>query len=494
MDFRTASLVFASCAVGYLLLRIRRRDHLSVPPGPPTHPLIGNILKLPSDAPWHTLLDYKKEYGDLVYLHGLGNRVLIVNSLPSINELLGKRWSTYSDRPTFTAVGELMGVEQSIGLMRYGDAWREQRKIMHSSLNITAVKQWRAVQQDLAVLLCKDFLDSPRDFMHHIRLTIARITLYVAYGIFAPNMEDPYVKDNEETMTIVGEGMSPGAFLCDIIPILKYSPSWVPFQRRIAKSKIVIHRTVYQPYEDIKKLVAEGTAPPSVTRDLITSENNDPLAVWTVSNIYAAGTETTAGAVQSFVLAMALNPQVQKRAQDEIDKIVGVDRIPTIADMADLPYIRAVMKETLRWHPSVPLSLPRRTAQDDIYNGFFIPKNTMVLPNIWAISRDTTDPEDFSPDRFLNESNRPVDPFEYVFGAGRRVCAGVHLAESSMFALMSCILFTFDIMPLPGKKLAPIFNGRHVSSPESFECTITPRSQSKAALVRQNAANVMMAS
>ncbi|KAJ7291720.1 cytochrome P450, partial [Mycena rebaudengoi] len=462
MDLRIASLIFASCTVGYLvLLKIRRKDHLSVPPGPPTNPLTGNILKLPSDAPWHTLLDYKKEYGDLVYLHGLGNRVLIVNSLPSINELLGKRWSTYSDRPTFTAVGELTGVEQSIGLMRYGDAWRAQRKIMHSSLNITAVKQWRAVQQDLAVLLCK---------------TISRITLYVAYGIFALNMEDPYVKDNEETMTIVGEGMSPGAFLCDIIPILKYSPSWVLFQRRIAKSKIVIHRTVYQPYEDIKKLVAEGTAPPSLTRDLITSGNNDPLAIWTVSNIYVAGTETTASAVQSFVLAMALNPQVQKRAQDEIDTMVGVDRMPTIADMADVPYVRGDSA-------LASFSIPRRTAKDDIYNGFFIPKNTMVLPNIWAISRDTTDPEDFRPDIFINEPNAPVDPFEYAFGAGRRVCAGVHLAESSMFALISCILFTFDIMPLPGKKLAPIFNGRHISSPEPFECTITPRSQSKAALV-----------
>ncbi|KAF7331084.1 O-methylsterigmatocystin oxidoreductase [Mycena venus] len=467
------------CAAGYLLLR-SRKEHPPFAPGPPANPIVGNILQLPTSAAWFKCMEWKAKYGDLVYLHGIGKSVLIVNNLSCVTDLLERRWSIYSHRPTFTAVGELMGVDQSLALMSYGEEWREHRKIVHGSLNPTAVKKWHAVQQEMAALLNKDLLNDPREFQHHIRLTASRIVLYVGYGLFAPDMEDPYIQDNEKTMDIIGHGMSPGAFLCDLFPILKYSPSWVPFQRRIAESKKVIERT--------------GMAPPSLAKDLIMSGNDESYfqnrATWAVSSMYGAGTETTSATVQTFVLAMALYPNVQKRAQDEIDTVVGLDRMPVIADMPQLPFIQALIKETLRWHPPVPLSIPHRTTQDDIYEGFFIPKDTIVFPNIWAITRDTSNPEEFNPDRFLLESDKPVDPFGYVFGTGRRICTGMHLAENSVFAMVSGILFAFNIASPTGAKLVPRFNSKHISSPENFECTITPRSEAKAELVRQIAADV----
>ncbi|KAJ6573811.1 cytochrome P450 [Mycena vulgaris] len=496
MNFIIASSTAAiACLIVYLLLRKNRGSDQPFPPGPPTQPVIGNILRLPTGAAWHTLMEWKIQYGDLVYLRGLGSRVLVVNSLSSIQELFEKGWNIYSHRPKFIAVGELMGLDQSLALMPYCEEWREHRKITHAALNTAAVKKWHTVQQDLAAIMVKDILDDPHNFFCHIRLTASRIVLYVGYGFFAPDMQDPYVADNEETMDILGRGMAPGAFLCDLVPILKYSPSWVPFQRQIRQSKKVIERTVYQPYRDVKKLAESGTAPPSLARDLITSGNTEPefehRATWAVSTMYGAGTETTAGTVHTFILAMALNPMVQKRAQTEIDNIIGTDRIPVIADMDQLPYLRALIKETLRWHPPVPLSIPRRTAKDDIYNGFFIPKDTIILPNIWAISRDTSDPEDFNPDRFLC-ANAPVDPFDYVFGVGRRICTGVHLAENSLFAMISSVLATLDISPVAGETLIPKFSPKHISSPELFECMITARSKAKAELMRERAADLSM--
>ncbi|KAJ7593294.1 cytochrome P450 [Mycena floridula] len=165
-----------------------------------------------------------------------------------------------------------------------------------------------------------------------------------------------------------------------------YSPSWVRFQRQIAESRKVVERTVYQPYMDVGTMVKKGTAPPSLARDLITSENEDPKfqnrATWAVSAIYGAGTETTSGTVLTCILAMAIYPQFQKRAQEEIDNVVGPDRQPCGADMVQLPFTKALIKETLRFL-NISLAIPRRTAEDDIYNGFFVPKDTIVFPNIW---------------------------------------------------------------------------------------------------------------
>ncbi|KAJ6516763.1 cytochrome P450 [Mycena vitilis] len=494
MDPLFASLTIASMILVYLGFH-RRGGSQPVPPGPSTRPIIGNSFKLPSAEPWLTLLEWKKEYGNLVYLHGLGNRILVVNSLASVRELFENRWSLYSHRPMFIAAGELMGIDQSFTFMPYGDEWRECRKITHGTLNTTAVKKWHRAQEDIAVVMSKDILDRPQQIYSHIRLTASRIVLYVGYGFFAPDMQDPYIADNEETMDIIGKAMAPGAFLCDLIPALKYSPSWVPFQRQIKRSKEVIYRTVYKPYMDVKTQVESGTAPPSLSRDLLSSPRSDPRIdnrnAWSVSSMYGAGTETTAGTVQTFVLAMALHPTVQERAQTEIDNVIGLDRMPVISDMADLPFVRASIKETLRWHPPVPLGLPRRAAQDDFYDGFFIPKNTTVFPNIWAISRDTADPEKFNPDRFMGP-DAPVDPFEYVFGFGRRICTGVYLAENSIFAMVSAILATFNISSIDGETLTPIFSPNHISGPEHFECSMTPRSDAKAGLIKQRAEEISM--
>ncbi|KAJ7491280.1 cytochrome P450 [Mycena latifolia] len=488
MDPALASVyVVLVCTVGYLVLLRNRRNGPPLAPGPPASLIVGNILQLPTAAAWHKSMEWKMKYGDLVYLHGFGKNALFVNSLSSINELFEKRWSIYSHRPIFTAVGELMGVNQSLALMPYCDEWREHRKIVHGALNPTAVKKWHTVQQDMAALMTKDLLDNPREFLHHIRFSASRIVLYVAYGLFAPDMHgDPYIRDNEETMDVIGRGMAPGAFLCDLFPICDEAQSWVPFQHRIAEAKKIIRRTVYQPYKDVQKLVVQGIAPPSISKDLIVSGNYnsqqlEDRAAWAVSSMY--GGNKTSSTVQTFVLAMALNPAVQKKAQDEIDAVVGVGRMPIIADMPRFPFTHALIKETLRWHPPVPLSIPHRTAEDDIYKGLFIPKDTIVFPNIWY---------NFNPDRFLAVSNSPADPFDYVFGTGRRICTGKHLAENSLFAMISGILFAFHIAPHPGEKLVPLFNSKHVSSPEPFKCTITPRSEAKAELVRQITADVTM--
>ena len=123
---------------------------------------------------------------------------------------------------------------------------------------------------------------------------------------------------------------------------------------------------------------------------------------------------------------MVLNPEVVRKAQEELDRVVGKDRLPDFSDREDLVYIDAVVKEIVRWAPPLPICVPNRTIRDDVYRGYFIPAGATVIQNIWAILRDPTiypNPEAFDPDRFLKDGRlNPLvfNPEDRIFGTGRR--------------------------------------------------------------------------
>jgi cytochrome P450 len=110
------------------------------------------------------------------------------------------------------------------------------------------------------------------------------------------------------------------------------------------------------------------------------------LHKWSAASMYLGGSDTTVAALMTFFLAMAVFPEVQKRAQEELDRVTGGERLPVTSDKASLPYIEAVMKETHRWHPIGPMALPHCSTQEDSINGYRIPKGAMLLPNNWCVS------------------------------------------------------------------------------------------------------------
>ncbi|KAI0704573.1 cytochrome P450 [Earliella scabrosa] len=462
------------------------------PPGPPARPLLGNLPKLPLTEAWTELTKYKDIYGDLVFFHGLGNNVLVINSMKIINDLLEKRGNVYSDRPNFTVVGELMGLGQSMPLLPYREEWRMQRKLAHSALSPAAVKKYYTIQEDLAAILAKQLIDSPEDFFDHIRLTASRLILSITYGLSVDTADSEYITHAEETMNMISKATVPGAFLCDFLPFLKYLPSWVPFQQSAQNGKAMIERLVTKPFERVKRDMEKGVAPPSLTQDLLSAESKGEdlhhHIKWSTGSLYGAGGETTYATVITCIMAMALNPEKLKLAQEEIDRVVGTDRLPTIGDRGHLPYINAIIKETMRWHPALPLGLARCTAQDDVYEGFEIPGGTIVVPNVWAIAfeeKGPYDPKSFVPERFLevDEEDLPVDPTSWAFGFARRLCPGKYLAENSLFILISTILAVFDIAPPRDAELDVKFAAGLVSYPLPFKCSITPRSTSRASQV-----------
>lgn len=175
---------------------------------------------------------------------------------------------------------------------------------------------------------------------------------------------------------------------------------------------------------------------------------------------FEAGAGTTAAAMMSWLLCMVLHPEELAKLQKHIDETVGVDRLPTFEDMPNLPRVRAVAKETLRWRPVTAGGVPHLSEKDDVYNGMFIPAGTNVHANQWAIHREEAlypDPETFKPDRWLDPSyptyHDPLTQYPNLqnysaFGFGRRICPGMHIAERSLNLLIARIAWACDI----GKK------------------------------------------
>ncbi|RXW14807.1 hypothetical protein EST38_g11043 [Candolleomyces aberdarensis] len=186
-------------------------------------------------------------------------------------------------------------------------------------------------------------------------------------------------------------------------------------------------------------------------------------------------------------------PEVQKRAQKEIDEVVGYGRLPDFNDRPQLVYLEALIMELLRWHQPAPLAIAHSTSEDDVYEGYFIPKDTVVMGNIWHILHDPEtypDPFNFNPDRFIKDGkiNPQVTNPEAVFGFGRRICPGQYIAVDTLYVLISSVLAVFDVsVPKDANgnpDIKPSFSIGLICHPDPPKCSITPRSDRHKELVQ----------
>jgi len=296
----------------------------------------------------------------------------------------------------------------------------------------------------------------------------------------------------------------------DLPSTVKYIPTWFPgaqFQRDAKVWRGVTAAAKNRPFAVVKKNKAAGQIeqPSFVSSLLDDNEVNrggdaeEDVIRDVAGTLFGGGSDTIAGTLLIFFLAMTLYPEVQAKAQAEIDRVIG-DRLPSVKDKESTPYLNALVKETLRWHPIGPNGVPHRLLQDDIYNGYLIPAGTIITVNVWGILHDEAhfpDPFTFNPDRFLpNADPAPkdgtIDPWTVAFGYGRRICPGIHVAENGLWLAVATVLASFDIRnrvdPATGAATAqepPRFVGGNMSFPEPFICDVKPRSKESAERVRE---------
>ncbi|KAF8581539.1 cytochrome P450 [Ramaria rubella] len=476
----------------FLLLYILHKKRASLPPGPQPWPIIGNALDMPKEKAWLRYTEWMKTYGDIVFLSIFNRKIVILNSPQAAKDLLHKRSSIYSDRPYMAMGGDLVGWDHGLSLTPYGEQLRLRRRLIHQVLNPRSVQVfWPAVELQTAKFLNR-LLESPDLLVDHIRHMVAATVLKISHGYTVLEAEkDPFVALAETALGQFSLSTAPGAFLVDVLPWLMYVPSWMPgagFLRTAAAWRKNLFFTADAVHSYAKREIAKGTAVRSFASEHLSAPHTPEteFAVkWTAFSIYGGGADTTVSAMSTFFLAMCTHPEVQAAGKAEIDRVIGNERLPTIEDRDNLPYIGAIVKEVMRWGPVLPAGIPHRLMKEDNYLGQRIPAGSIVISNIWGMTHDPEafpEPSEFRPDRFMKSDNPPAafDPAQLIFGFGRRICPGRHLAEPTLFLSVAMTLATFNIskaLDESGKIIEPVRDWLPgtISHPRPFRCEIKPR-------------------
>ncbi|KNZ73173.1 O-methylsterigmatocystin oxidoreductase, partial [Termitomyces sp. J132] len=487
-----ASLFFLSVAF-ILFLKKSHQKRARLPPGPPGHPFIGHVLKIPAESQDLALYKLGKTYGDVMYLEMFGRPIVVLNSVEAAIDLLDKRSANYSDRPHFP-IFELMGWRETLTFTGSGKLFKKYRRLCQEHLKSTKIIVYQPVQRQATRILLQNLLSDDSLRNDWIRRFSTSIIMRVAYGHQITSDDDPYLDITENTSIALGNAGAPGTTPVDFFPFLQNFPSWFPgaYYAGFARSqKGAIRKLHDYPFDNVKAELAAGTAKPAFASHELQSLSLDEadnssniLDIKGVAGVmYCAGAETTWATLSVFFLAMVLHPECQKRAQQEIDSVVGPGRLPEFSDRESLPYVDCILQETLRWNPVVPSGIPHRSLEDDIYRGMFIPKGSLVIGNTRGMALDEkvyTDAQAFNPSRYLPLPEGNHEPYPHPFGFGRRICPGRHLADASVWIAMASILATFDILkPIgsDGKEITPEvkFSTGITSQPSTFYCHIRPR-------------------
>ncbi|KAI0326116.1 cytochrome P450 [Cubamyces sp. BRFM 1775] len=324
----------------------------------------------------------------------------------------------------------------SLGFKPYDDDWRRTRRELWQYLQPSAVTQWHPIQTRESRSFLQCLLHDPHDLHKLIQLSFCRSLLSIGYGLPARDVTTRYVDLLSEIDAGISEAYDPTIFF---IPWLRYLPCWFPggrWKTGIQKWRRQASSVLEVPFDAAMNVMARGDIQPSVLTELLDKLQNGEMpgldqgfVKTVVGAIFTAGADTvdiTSGAFFAFFCAMIMYPDVQKRAQQELDALVGPDRLPESTDRPSLTYISAIVKEVLRWHILTPLGMSHRCMEDDVYREWVIPENATVMANVWAILHDPErfpEPDAFRPERFLKDGKldpNAVDPVTLIFGYGRR--------------------------------------------------------------------------
>ncbi|KAF5349123.1 hypothetical protein D9756_009490 [Leucocoprinus leucothites] len=447
----------------YCLLKRWKRQPLA--PGPPGYPIIGNLFDMPTKSSYLTFTEWAKKYdSEILNINVCGTNIVILNSLRLITELFDKRSAIYSSRPQFTMISDLMGWGFLFSSMPYDDHWRRRRRLFQRFFPASRASELQPQQRTHVRRLLPRLMDPKQNFAQSLRHFTGGVAITLAYGIDVKPANDPFIDVSERAISLLNQASAPGKYLVDIIPLLKYVPDWFPgaqFKRDAKEWRKVTMRFREAPFRATKRDMDMGVASPSYTATCLENINANTMQERlareeevkdTAAIFFGGGTDTTMSVLLTFMLAMTRYPSAQLKAQEELDKVVGPDRLPDFRDSPNLPYLNALLREVMRWHPTAPSAVPHSTTEDDICDGYFIPKGSIVIPNNWAVLQDANtypNPTYFDPQRFLTSSGKldpdVINPADVIFGFGRRACPGAHMARSTMFITAACILHTMSI-------------------------------------------------
>ncbi|KAM3920539.1 cytochrome P450 1B1-like [Leptodactylus fuscus] len=467
------SFVFLICLEACLW--VRGHGQKKSLPGPFPWPLVGNAMQL-GQMPHLTFCKMAQLYGNIFKIK-LGSRdIVVLNGESTIRQALVKHSAEFAGRPNFSSFKVVSG-GKSMAFGAYGDLWKAHKKIAHSTLRAfstintetTRLFEQHVVGEAEDLIQVFLHLSSGGKYFypyHECTVAIANVMCALCFG-------KRYSHDDHEFKALLARndkfGQTVGAgSLVDLLPWLQSFPNPV--------------RSLYQSFKDlnieffyfVKDKVSQHrqTYNPEVTRDMSDAfieiidygvgageVLSKEYVEGTVTDLLGAGQDTNSVALTWILLLLIKYPHIQKKLQEEIDKVVGQDRRPTAEDRAQLPYVEAFIYESLRFSSFVPLTIPHSTTSDVIIDGFYIPKDTIVFVNQWSVNHDVdkwTNPDQFQPERFLDENGQLNKDLIYgvmIFSLGRRRCIGDQLSMLQLFLFTSILLHQCSFHSDPKEEL-----------------------------------------
>ncbi|KAL5737436.1 hypothetical protein ACOSP7_030197 [Xanthoceras sorbifolium] len=460
LTFIFAFLVFMLTAVKIVRRPKAKNSSTKIPPGPWKLPLIGNMHQLVGSLPHHRLRDLAKKYGPVMHLQLGENSTIVVSSAEIAEEVLKTHGIIFANRPFLLSAKAASYDFSDIGFAPYGNYWRQMRKICTIELLSTRrVQSFRSIREEETSNLIKTIYSNEGSLIN-----LSEKIFALTYGITARAAFGNKCKDQQKFISIVKEvvGLASGFSIADMYPsvgMLEVITGMKSKAEKLHQRRDRILEDILNEHRERKQNTKTGQREADEylvdvflrlqkdgDLDFPLTNNNIKAVIW---DIFSAGSDTSSTAVEWAMSEMLKNPRVMKKAQAEVRRVFdGRGKIDE-SGIHELKFLKTIVQETLRLHPSAPLGLPRVNIERCQINGYEIPTNTRTLVNIWAIARDPkywTEPEKFNPERFLDS---PVDyngtNFAYVpFGAGRRICPGIQFALPNVELPLAQMLYHFD--------------------------------------------------
>ncbi|THC89249.1 hypothetical protein EYZ11_011306 [Aspergillus tanneri] len=370
--------------------------------------------------------------------------VIVIGSHQIAHDLLDKRNENYNSRPRFVIGDECMSKGLRSVYLPYGKKWKRYNHVHVSLLSPRLVPKYRIFQDLESKQLLYNMLHT-NDFASCFHRYSASLIYTLAYGRRLSSSATFEVQEIKEISGNVSNILhSKVSLLVEAFPVLNLLP------RPMARWRAVGDLSYKRAADFVKRnmMNAEEARSWNWVKEIVSSPESKAFTsnelAHAVGILFEAGSDSTPKVLEVFVLACVLFPNRVSRAQEEIDWVVGPEKLPAFSDKESLPYINAFVNEVLRWRPITPGGVPHATLSEDFYMGYRIPKDAIIVPSHWSLDLDDgtfQDPFDFQPERWIRNPHLPLSSF----GFGRRTCPAQKLARNSLFIVMARLLWAYNI-------------------------------------------------
>ncbi|XP_050395928.1 cytochrome P450 1A1 [Patella vulgata] len=454
----TSQALLLGLTVGLVTYYTFGKKKYKLPPGPWAPPLLGHLREINSPPPiFKKLLKWRKEYGPAITIYFGPLKCVTLNSADSVNEALVKKAADYAGRLQTWSMGHISDGYKNIVFSDVNPSWKQLRKIglqglrqclsgnkLEEKLFESTSKVMRRIQEENG---------KPVDIQKYISLLVFNLLHGVCFNKSFDIDDQLFLK----LLNVLDEATNDfgNGFFEDVFPPLRRYPTakFRKIMSTFAYFQNFINDEFNKHFENFsednmnditdfllnarKQAVLEDPAVESIITNSHLSQ--------TVKDIFIAGVDTTRQTITWTILLLVTHPEIQKKVQDELDQVLDAGQAPTLGDRERLSYTEAVLHESMRLCPVLPIGLPHTTRCDTTIGEYEIPKGTMVAINHWALHNDPEvwkDPDVFRPERFLDEYGKlePKTMSWLPFSAGRRNCLGETVARPELHLMLALLL------------------------------------------------------